>query len=81
MDSGELTVPADKPFTVTVSNEDTVVHNFSIYEDDSTEKQLFKGKDVPPGSTVDEDVDAIPKGDYYFQCDYHPAMNGTLTAE
>jgi plastocyanin len=81
-DTEELAVPADKPFTVAVSNEDTVVHNFSIYDGkDANGEQLFKGQDVSPGSSVDEDVDAIPKGSYYFQCDYHPAMNGTVTAE
>jgi plastocyanin len=80
-DNEALSTKADKPFTVTVSNEDTVVHNFSIYEDDSLDKEFLKGDDVSPGATVDEDADALPKGKYYFQCDYHPAMNGTLTAE
>jgi plastocyanin len=81
-DTDNLSTAADKPFTVSVTNDDTVVHNFSIYDgEDATGKQLFKGKDVPAGSTVDEDVDGLPKGAYYFQCDYHPAMNGTLTTE
>ena len=77
-----LSTDADKPFTVTVTNEDTVVHNFSIYDGkDANGKNLFKGDDVAGGATVDEDVDGLPKGSYYFQCDYHPAMNGTLTTE
>ena len=80
-DSKTLTADADKPFTVAVTNEDTVVHNFSIYKDDSAKDQLFKGADVPAGGSTDEDVDPLPKGSYYFQCDYHPAMNGTLTTE
>jgi plastocyanin len=81
-DKTELTTDAEKPFTVAVSNEDTVVHNFSVYDGkDANGEQLFKGQDVSPGGSVDEDVDALPKGSYYFQCDYHPAMNGTLTAE
>jgi plastocyanin len=80
-DTDTLSTDADKPFTVTVTNEDTVVHNFSVYEDDSLDKEFLKGEDVSAGATVDEDVDALPKGEYYFQCDYHPAMNGTLTAE
>jgi plastocyanin len=80
-DTDALSTAADKPFTVTVENQDTTVHNFSVYEDDSLDKELFKGKDVPGGSTVDEDVDALPKGGYYFQCDYHPSMNGTLTVK
>lgn len=77
-----LSTAADKPFTVTVTNEDTTTHNFSVYDgQDATGKQLFKGQDVSAGATVDEDVDPLPKGSYYFQCDYHPAMNGTLTVK
>jgi plastocyanin len=81
-DTTELTADAEKPFTVEVSNEDTVIHNFSVYDGkDANGEQLFKGQDVSPGSSAEEDVDALPKGSYYFQCDYHPAMNGTLTTE
>lgn len=80
-DTDALSTAPDKPFTVNVENQDSTVHNFSIYKDDSLDDQLFKGQDVPGGATVDEDVDALPKGAYYFQCDYHPSMNGTLTVK
>lgn len=80
-DADELTAPADKPFTVTIDNHDTTIHNFSIYEDDSAEKQLFKGEDVGADGSTDESVEPLAKGSYYFQCDYHPSMNGTLTTE
>jgi plastocyanin len=81
-DTADLTVPAEEAFTVAVQNNDSVVHNFSIYDGkDANGEQLFKGQDVSPGGSVDEDVDAIPKGSYYFQCDYHPTMNGSVTAE
>lgn len=80
-DTDALSTAADKPFTVHIENKDTTIHNFAIYEDDSLDKNLFKSDDISGGATVDEDVDALPKGSYYFQCDFHPSMNGTLTAE
>ena len=80
-DTDALAVNASEPLTVTVDNEDTSVHNFSIYEDDTLEKEIFIGEEVAANASIEEDVDPLKKGEYYFQCDYHPSMNGTLTAE
>lgn len=80
-DTEALSVVADETLTVTVENEDPAVHNFSIYEDDSLAKELLIGKDVAPNATVEEEVEPLKKGEYYFQCDYHPSMAGTLVAE
>jgi plastocyanin len=78
-DADVLAAPAGKPFAVKVTNEDTTVHNFSIYADGTLKEQLLDGQDVPAGATVEEKVDQpIDKGEYYFQCDYHPTMSGTL---
>ena len=35
---------------------------------------------VGPGSVIELEVPALQPGSYYFQCDIHPFMNGTLTA-
>jgi plastocyanin len=81
-DVEELTVPADQAFTVTLQNDDAAVHNFSVYEGDSAEGALIlEGQDAAANETVEESVEPLEKGSYYFQCDYHPSMNGTLTAE
>jgi len=81
-DEEELTVPADQPFTVTLQNDDSVVHNFSIYDGDSAEGELIlEGQDAAANEIVEESVEALEKGSYYFQCDYHPSMSGTVTAE
>ncbi|HEY7873514.1 MAG TPA: cupredoxin domain-containing protein [Actinomycetota bacterium] len=80
-DKSELAVVAGEPLTVTVENEDPTAHNFSIYEDDSLAKDFFVGDTIAASASAEEQVDPLPKGEYYFQCDLHPTMNGTLTAE
>lgn len=84
-DTEEVTLSAGKEATVTLDNQDTAPHNFAIYaseEDGASQSDpLFQGKNVDGGSSVDYRFDSPKPGDYYFQCDLHPTMNGTVTAE
>jgi len=80
-DTDALLASAEEPLTVTVENKDSAVHNFSLYEDESLAGEIFIGKDVSANATAEEEIDPLKEGEYYFQCDYHPSMNGTLTAE
>ena len=81
-DKDQLTLPADEEATVTLNNEDSAPHNLSIYEDDSAEADLFKGSEVGAGATLDYDIPALEKGEYFFRCDLHPtSMIGTVTVE
>ena len=62
-------------------NEDEgVPHNVSVYEDDSAAQSLFVGDLVEGPTSVTYDVPALEPGEYYFRCDVHPQMNGTLEA-
>lgn len=74
-DTTELSLPADEETTITFNNDDSVDHNISIYEEQGG-NELFKGEIIGGGSSVDYAVPALPEGEYYFQCDIHPAMNG-----
>ncbi len=67
--------------TIPFTNDDSAEHNISIYEDDSAQKDLFKGEIIPGGQQTTYTVPALPKGEYYFQCDVHPGMNGTVTVQ
>jgi hypothetical protein len=52
----------------------------AIYTDDSATESLFVGDLVDGPKTVTYDVPALDPGSYYFRCDVHPQMNGTLEA-
>jgi uncharacterized membrane protein/plastocyanin len=76
-----LTAPAGKPFGLAFDTEDDgVPHNVAIYTDDSAAHSLFVGDLVDGPKAVTYDVPALDPGEYYFRCDVHPQMNGTLEA-
>ena len=79
-DLSGFTVPAGEAFTVRLNNGDDVEHNFSIYTEEGGEA-LFQGETVEGGDSIEYDVSALEPGEYYFQCDIHPDMNGTVTVE
>lgn len=79
-DTNQLTLPADGA-AVHFENRDTAPHNLAIYEDDTTNEELFKGEVIDGGETIDYEIGALEPGEYYFQCDVHPGMNGTATVE
>ncbi|MGH2757765.1 MAG: cupredoxin domain-containing protein [Actinomycetota bacterium] len=80
-DTKQLSLPAGEDGAITIDNQDSTVHNLSIYEDDSANEDLFIGPDVGAGSSLDYTIPPLDKGNYYFQCDYHSSMNGDVTVE
>ncbi|MFP5297878.1 MAG: cupredoxin domain-containing protein [Actinomycetota bacterium] len=80
-----LTVPAGEEVSLAYSNEDTAEHNIAVYPDQAAglEKTdaIFQGEVIQPGGSTTYDIPAVKKGEYYFQCDVHPNMNGPYTAE
>jgi plastocyanin len=78
-DTGELELPADTPTPLTFDNRDAAPHNLSIYEDDTASGEpLFTFEAFPGPATEESEVPAIPAGEYYFRCDVHPTMEGTV---
>jgi plastocyanin len=73
-----LVVPAGEPLDVTLQNEDSVNHNFSIYTREFSSE--FTGDLSHGGETFHYDVPGLESGQYLFQCDIHPRdMEGPLT--
>jgi plastocyanin len=82
-DTDCLAVPAGEQFTVELTNDDTVPHNWELFTDSSATEQLGGGtvsEPVAGGASETYDVDAIDdRGNFFFRCGFHPAtMTGTL---
>jgi plastocyanin len=78
-DTSKIELPAGQQATIRFENKDAgVQHNIAIYEDDTMQKLLFKGDLVTGPDTVDYSVPGLPPGTYYFHCDVHPTMNGSV---
>jgi cytochrome c oxidase subunit II len=76
-----LAVAANTPFSISVINNDAGIdHNFSIYTNSTAQKRVIPDEGKFPGvATQTYQIDALPPGRYYFQCDVHgPAMSGTF---
>jgi plastocyanin len=68
---------AGEAFTITLVNNDSAPHNISIYAEEGG-TALVLGPTGEGGQTVETEVEALEPGTYYFQCDIHPEMNGSL---
>lgn len=79
-DKTELTIPADTEFVLAFNNEESQPHNVAILEAQGSPNALFRGAIVTGPKLSEETVDPIPAGEYYFQCDVHPNMSGTVKA-
>jgi plastocyanin len=75
-----LTASGGGEVTIDFSNEDTQPHDVAVFDGkDATAPVLFRGDIVSPGDTATYRFKAPPPGTYYFHCDVHPQMTGTLT--
>jgi plastocyanin len=84
-DKRELTVPADAPFTITLTNEDapTLPHDIDIRQGPGA-PTLQDQEPVPGGQSSDYSYEPLAAGTYQFFCSVHPGvpeMEGTLTVQ
>jgi plastocyanin len=80
-DKDVLEFRADAPAILRFNSEDTDPHNLAIYVDDSLDEELFSFDPIPGPFSQDYNFTAPAEGDYYFRCDVHPQMEGTVIAE
>ena len=75
-----MAVPVQLAFVVRLTNDESEPHNVAIYIDRSKATSVIVGETITgPNTTVDNPVDGLAAGDYYFVCTIHPAtMNGAL---
>jgi plastocyanin len=78
-DTDTIELPPDTPATIVFDNRDAgVQHNIAIYEDDTLATVLFQGELVTGPDTIEYRIPPLPAGEYYFHCDVHPNMSGTV---
>ena len=75
-----LTVKAGKAFSLTLDNKDSAPHNVAIFKDSSAAEQISIGE-IVSSTTATQQVPALQKGQYFFRCDVHKEMTGTIVAE
>jgi plastocyanin len=73
-----ITVPAGADVTINFVNKDSAPHNFAAYTDSSATTPIYVGK-VITGTSITYNFKAPASvGNYFFRCDIHPNMTGTL---
>lgn len=79
----DVTVPSGEPLAIEFDNQDAGIdHNIHIFQgQDATGTSVFSGAVFPGVATQTYEVPALQPGAYFFQCDVHPNMVGTITAE
>jgi plastocyanin len=81
-DTDEIDLVAGQAAKLTFDNEDAgTPHNIAIYpseSDISADSALFQGDLVTGPAKQVYDIPALKAGTYYFHCDVHPTMNGSV---
>ena len=79
-DTDQIALPPDAPSTIHFENKDAgVSHNIAFYTDSSLGTNLFRGQIITGPALIDYSIPALKPGTYYFHCDVHPTMHGSVT--
>jgi plastocyanin len=79
-DQATITLTAGEGTSVFFRNLDGAPHNIAIYSDDSASTSLFVGETITDDAVMYE-IPALEPGEYFFRCDVHPDMVGTVVVE
>ena len=77
----EITVPADEAFDLVFDNQEGAPHNVAIYADSSASTKISVGEIFSGPAQKTQTVPALAAGTYFFRCDVHPDMQGSIVAE
>ena len=73
-------IAANKKVTIHFDNQDSAPHNVAIYKDASAAEKISVGE-VVSASKADQVVPALAAGTYFFRCDVHTNMTGTIVVK
>lgn len=81
-DKTTITVSPGANVTINFNNRDSVPHNFAAYTNSSVTTSIFVGQWVNgPATTTYTFKAPATAGSYFFRCDVHPNMTGTLIVQ
>ena len=78
--TASIEVKAGSNVTIHLDNEDSAPHNLAVYTDSNAGTALAVGDIVTSGKS-DVIVPALQPGSYFFRCDVHHDMTGTIVAK
>ena len=73
-------VKAGTNFTLHFDNQESAPHNVAIYTDSSASQKVSIGE-IVTAAKKDQVVPALAAGTYFFRCDVHTNMTGTIVAK
>ncbi len=73
-------IAAGKNVTLHFDNRDSAPHNVAIYKDSGAAEKVSIGE-IVTGSKADQVVPALTAGTYFFRCDVHTNMTGTIVVK
>lgn len=80
-DANVIQATAGEAFTVTFTNNEAAVHNFSVYTEEGGDEVVI-GDVIGEGETNEVEVPALEPGEYFFVCDVHSTeMTGVIVVE
>jgi plastocyanin len=80
-DATTIEAPAGEEFNITFRNAEALPHNLAVYVEEDGE-EIFVGEIITgPDVTTQLPIPALEAGTYYFRCDVHPEMEGTIVVE
>lgn len=79
--TAQISVTAGSPVVLDFDNQDAgTPHNVAVFQgDDPTGAVVFRGELVTGVTATTYSLPALEAGSYYFHCDVHPQMAGTIT--
>jgi plastocyanin len=76
-----IEAPAGEEFTITFTNLESQPHNVAVDTEEGGDEIVTGEVITGPDAETTITVPALEPGEYYFMCDVHPEMNGTIVVE